>query len=155
MAVGLEKQTKRWTYEEYCKLDDDQRHEMIDGILLMAPAPDTWHQNWTFELAAILREHVRKNRLGRAFIAPLDVVLDPENTVQPDIVFVASVNLPIVQRPAIFGVPDLVVEVGNDLELPAQMHQERPIGIRRLGATQPVSGGAGPRLRPSAHVLLP
>ncbi len=35
MAIAVEKQARRWTYEQYCKLDDDQRYEIIDGNLLM------------------------------------------------------------------------------------------------------------------------
>src|SRR6266699_890197 len=111
MAEVLEKQARRWTYEEYYKLDDDQRYEIIDGNLLMAPAPDTWHQSWIGELYAILRAHVTKHNLGKVFMSPVDVVLDVENTVQPDIVFIASANLQIIQRRAIFGVPDLLVEL--------------------------------------------
>jgi len=111
MAAVLEKQTRRWTYEQYSRLDDDQRYEIIDGELLLAPAPDTWHQSWNGELFALLRAHVLQHKLGRVFMAPVDVVLDPQNTVQPDIVFVAIACLPIIQRPAIFGVPELVVEL--------------------------------------------
>ena len=111
MAGVLEKQAKRWTYEEYYRLDDDQRYEIIDGNLLMAPAPDTWHQSWIGELYTILRNHVRKRNLGKVFVAPVDVVLDAENTVQPHLVFVAAANLGIIQQRAIFGVPDLLIEL--------------------------------------------
>src|SRR5262245_4275122 len=111
MAAVLHNQGKRWTYEEYHQLDGDQRYEIIDGQLLMAPAPDTWHQSWIGNLYTLLRARVLQNQLGRVFMSPLDVVLNPENTVQPDIVFVASANLSIIQRPAIFGVPDLLVEL--------------------------------------------
>jgi Uma2 family endonuclease len=111
MAAVAESVARRWTYEEYCKLDDEQRYEIINGDLLMAPSPDTWHQDWSRELSMLLNAHVKARKLGKVFFAPLDVVLDPENTVQPDIVFVASANLSIVQRRAIFGVPDLVVEL--------------------------------------------
>lgn len=45
MSVVVEKPAKRWTYEEYYKLEDDQRYEIINGELLMAPAPDLWHQD--------------------------------------------------------------------------------------------------------------
>jgi hypothetical protein len=38
MASAVEKPVKRWTYEEYYKLDDDQRYEIIEGNLLMVPA---------------------------------------------------------------------------------------------------------------------
>ena len=111
MAAVLEKPAKRWTYEEYYRLDDDQRYEIIDGNLLMAPAPDTWHQDWTRDLFRIIDRHVTAHRLGKVFFAPVDVVLGAENTVQPDIVFIATANADIIQRRAIFGTPDLLVEL--------------------------------------------
>ena len=111
MAVVLEQQTRRWTYEDYCKLDDDQRHEIIDGNLLMAASPDTWHQTWVGNLFEILNTHVKKHDLGRVLLSPLDVVLDPENTVEPDLIFVSATRADIIQRRAIFGAPDLLVEI--------------------------------------------
>ena len=111
MAAVLEKQAKRWTYEEYYRLDDDQRYEIIGGNLLMAPAPDTWHQDWSRGLFRIIDRHVTAQQLGKVFFAPVDVVLDAENTVQPDIVFIATANAGIIQRRAIFGTPDLLVEL--------------------------------------------
>jgi Uma2 family endonuclease len=38
-------------------------------------------------------------------------VLDAENTVQPDLVFVSSAKLGVIQQRAIFGTPDLLVEL--------------------------------------------
>ena len=111
MAAVMDKPAKRWTYEEYYRLEGDQRYELIGGNLLMAPAPDTWHQNWVGSLFDILRSHARKNQLGRVFVSPIDVVLDDENTVQPDLVYVAKEKESIIQRRAIFGVPDLLVEL--------------------------------------------
>src|SRR2546422_2254449 len=111
MAGVLEKQAKRWTYDEYCRLDDDRRYEIIGGNLLMAPAPDTWHQDWSRKLFRLIDRFVMKNNPGELFYAPIDIVLDEENTVQPDIVFIATPNLQIIQRRAIFGVPELLVEL--------------------------------------------
>ena len=121
MAAVLEKQAKRWTYEDYYKLDDEKRYEIIGGHLLIAPAPTLWHQNWLMDLAVLLRQHIRKNQLGRLFIAPVDVVLDDENTVQPDLVFVASANAGILRQRAIFGAPDLLVELVS----PASVRRDR------------------------------
>ncbi len=111
MAELLDKQAKRWTYEEYYELDDDRRYEIIGGNLLMAPAPDTWHQDWSRKLFRLIDRFVTKNNLGEVFYAPIDIVLNEENTVQPDIVFIATPNLQIIQRRAIFGVPELLVEL--------------------------------------------
>lgn len=111
MATVLEKEVKRWTYEEYYRLDDDQRHEIIDGNLLMAPSPDMWHQDWLNEINLLVTPFVKRRKLGRTFIAPFDVVLDSENTVQPDLIFVAATNLDIIKPRAIFGTPDLLIEL--------------------------------------------
>ena len=111
MATVLEKQAKRWTYEEYYRLNDDQRYEIIDGNLLMAPAPDTWHQSWLNEINLLLHQFVKQRKLGRIFIAPTDVVLDSQNTVQPDIVFVATATLGIIDTRSLFGTPDLLIEL--------------------------------------------
>src|SRR5438876_1025170 len=111
MAAVLEKRAKRWTYEEYYRLDDDQRYEIIDGNLLRAPAPDTWHQDWSHDLTLLIATHVKRQKVGKVFVAPVDVVLDAENTVQPDLVFIASANLGIIQQRAIFGTPDLLIEL--------------------------------------------
>ena len=111
MAAVLEKQTKRWTYEDYYRLNDDQRYEIIDGNLLMAPAPDTWRQDWSRKLFRFIDHFAAKNKLGEVFYAPIDVVLDSENTVQPDLIFVSTANAGIIQRRAIFGTPDLLVEL--------------------------------------------
>lgn len=83
MAAVLENQARRWTYEEYCNLQDENRYEILEGTLLMAPAPDTGHQDWSRELFRVPDGHVRSERLGKLFFAPLDVVLDAENVVQP------------------------------------------------------------------------
>ena len=121
MAAVLEKQPRRWTYEEYYRLNDDHRYEIIDGNLLMAPAPDTWHQDWSRELFRIVENHVRMHKVGKVYFAPLDVVLDSENTVQPDLVFISTANFGIIQKRAIFGTPDLLVELIS----PSSAHRDR------------------------------
>jgi Uma2 family endonuclease len=130
MAATLEKQAKRWTYEEYYKLEDDQRYEIINGDLLMAPAPDTWHQDWLNKLNILIALHLRKKNLGRHFIAPVDVVLNKRNTVQPDLVFVAANNLGIIQRRAIFGTPDLLVEFVSPSSVRRDRHDKMKLYAR-------------------------
>jgi Uma2 family endonuclease len=130
MAAVAEKQTRRWTYEEYYRLNDEQRYEIIDGNLLMAPAPDTWHQDWSAKLFRILDDHVRKRNLGKTFYAPLDVVLDNENTVQPDLVFIAAANLGIIQPRAIFGTPDLLIELISPSSVRRDRYEKKDLYAR-------------------------
>jgi Uma2 family endonuclease len=130
MAIAVEKQPKRWTYEEYYRLDDDRRYEIIDGKLLMAPSPDAWHQDWLGDLYTLIRRFVKERQLGRVFVAPFDVVLNAENTVQPDIIFVAAANLSIIQRRAIFGSPDLLVELISPSSVRRDRYEKRDLYAR-------------------------
>jgi Uma2 family endonuclease len=111
MAALAEQAPKRWTYEEYARLDDEQRYEIIDGELLMAPGPDMWHQEWLGELYQRIAAYVRSHKLGKVYLAPFDVVLDSQNVVQPDLVFIANANLSILKVRGVFGVPDLLIEL--------------------------------------------
>ncbi len=116
MAAVLDKPKptkKHWTYEEYCLLDDNRRYELDDGQLIpmQPPSPSPDHQDEALELTILLREFVRGKKLGRVFIAPLDVIFDRKNTAQPDILFIAKANAGLVQERGIFGAPDLVVEI--------------------------------------------
>ena len=104
---------RRWTYEEYYRLDDDRRYELYNGELIpmQPPSPSPGHQREALELTVILREFVRTKKLGEVFVAPLDVIFDDKNTAQPDIIFIAKANAGLVQERGIFGAPDLVVEI--------------------------------------------
>jgi Uma2 family endonuclease len=62
-------------------------------------------------LGTLLRELVRRNRLGIILWAPTDVVLSPETVVQPDILFVSNERRGIITEPNVSGAPDLVVEI--------------------------------------------
>jgi Uma2 family endonuclease len=130
MAGVLEQQTKRWTYEEYYRLDDERRYEIIDGALHDAPAPDTWHQDASRKLFRIIDRFVTANNLGDVFYAPVDVVLNGENTVQPDLVFVARARTGIIQRRAIFGVPDLLVELVSPSSVRRDRYDKRALYAR-------------------------
>jgi Uma2 family endonuclease len=131
MATALEPRTKRWTYEEYYRLDDDQRYEIIDGeLLLMAPAPDTWHQNWIGSLFLIFTTHVRAKKSGQVLLSPVDVILDSENTVQPDLFFIASANVGIIEKRGIFGTPDLLIEIVSPSSVRRDRYQKRDLYAR-------------------------
>ncbi len=100
------------TYEEFRQLPEDgKRYELIQGRVRVSPSPSARHQSVTLNLATSLRPFVLKNRLGEVFVAPLDVRLSEDTALQPDLIFVATARLEIVQENFIAGVPDLVVEI--------------------------------------------
>lgn len=105
-----------FTYEDYKVLSAsaDQRYELMDGELLLVPAPSTRHQIVAKNLLFLLEQHVRPTGGGQVLGAPLDVVLgrgSKRNVVQPDILYVSSTRLQIITTLEVAGAPDLVVEI--------------------------------------------
>ncbi len=107
----LKEQNKIWSYEEYYNILDDKSYEVISGELIMVPAPDLEHQRISRKLEIKLSLHIEKNNWGEIFDAPIDVILDNQNVVQPDIVFVSKENSKMLEKRGIFGSPDMIVEI--------------------------------------------
>lgn len=63
--------------------DDGHRYELVDGALVVTPAPGPRHQDVVLELAVRLRERCPASL--KVFVAPLDVVLDDNTLLQPDV----------------------------------------------------------------------
>ncbi|MBS1681163.1 MAG: Uma2 family endonuclease [Bacteroidetes bacterium] len=97
--------------EVYRMLPEGTRAELINDQLFMSPAPSLSHQDSTLDLASEIRSFVKKNKLGRVFVSPVDVFLNKKNAVQPDVVFVFNDNINILREDGVYGTPDLVIEV--------------------------------------------
>ena len=79
-----------WTAEDVRALPEDgNRHECVDGVLLVTPAPSFNHGYAVEFLRDRLRNYVRTNELGQLFSAPADLEIVPGSIVQPDL-FVAQ-----------------------------------------------------------------
>ena len=103
-----------WTYDDYAALHDDgNRYEIVNGVLIMTPAPSPEHQDIVGEIFSALRTHIKLAGLGRVFTGPIDVDLGPKNVYQPDLVVVLNTHLDRVAEKKIIGAPDLVVEVAS------------------------------------------
>ena len=101
----------KFTYEDYLNTPEDKRYELLDGELVMAPAPGELHQSVSAQLGWRLVQFVSENSLGKVYQAPFDVVLSNMNVVQPDLLFVSSERGHIITPANIQGAPDLVVEI--------------------------------------------
>lgn len=100
------------TLEEYYRLPNDRRVELIDGEFFEMEAPNSLHQ----EIIAILQYHftdfVRKNKGPcKVYSSPMDVQLDQDNRtmVQPDLLVVCDRDK--ISKFGIYGAPDFCLEV--------------------------------------------
>jgi Uma2 family endonuclease len=83
----------RWTVERVRALPDDgQRYEVVDGELLVTPAPRLAHQAAILGLQRQLDDYLRGHRVGWVLASPADIVFDPGTLVQPDLFVAPSVE---------------------------------------------------------------
>ena len=83
---------RRWTEEDFYAARDaappGERWELVDGQVLVTPAPHWVHQRLIGRLFESLAPYVRAHGLGEAFVSPLDVELEPGLVLQPDLLVV-------------------------------------------------------------------
>ena len=99
------------TYADYARTPDDERYELLDGLLTKIPTPLLYHQRVLGNLLYRVAPFVSERKLGHVYPRPTDVVLSDTTVVEPDILFVSSQRSHIITRENIQGAPDLVVEI--------------------------------------------
>ncbi|MCH7976583.1 MAG: Uma2 family endonuclease [Bacteroidetes bacterium] len=99
------------TYDDFAALPEGTLAQLIDGDIIVSPAPNVKHQLVVSRLSTLFANFVDERRLGVVFGSPLDVRLTLNRVFQPDIVFVARERLGILGEQEVEGAPDLVVEV--------------------------------------------
>jgi Uma2 family endonuclease len=102
-----------FTYADYLLTPDDVRYELINGELIMAPAPVPRHQRVGMRFSNRMGPFIDENALGELFAAPIDVYLSDTNLVQPDILFISAARAHIITETNIQGAPDLVIEIAS------------------------------------------
>ena len=111
--------------------EDGKRYEVIDGQLYATPTPVPEHQGALGVLFGYTGPYVHERLLGRVYFAPIGVVLDDENGLQPDLVYIARERLDLISGRGIEGAPDLVAEVVS----PSTRARDRGIKLRRYAAS--------------------
>jgi Uma2 family endonuclease len=117
MGFAQRKDDQHYTYADYCRWDDGQRWELIDGVAyLMAPAPSAFHQIMAFQIGHQV-EQALKDKPCTVMLAPVVVRLPRAGTRDDSSDIVVQPDLLVVCDPAkldakgVKGVPDWIVEV--------------------------------------------
>ena len=107
--------------------DDGNRYELIDGALIVTPSPRPRHQIVSMNLSALLHRLCPPHL--RVLTAPLDVRLDEDTTVQPDVLVTRRSDLTESHLPV---APVLAVEILSPSTRTIDLHSKRD-RLRRAG----------------------
>ena len=99
------------TVEDYRATPEGSRYQLLEGDLIMSPAPNRFHQDVVLNLIDLLRGYLRAHPVGRIYVAPFDVYLSDHNVFQPDVLFVTAANFSRFGDDGLHGPPDLAIEV--------------------------------------------
>lgn len=101
----------RMTAREFMALpESSQPMELIHGELIVSPTPNNPHQTIVLSCAVFLKQNFSS---GTTVISPMDVYLDVDTVVQPDVFWVSGENslCKLNDDGYWHGAPDLVIEV--------------------------------------------
>lgn len=107
-----EKRQGEYTVEDYYAWPEDQRVELIDGVIYIMEAPGFVHQNVASKLLFRIMEYIQKKG-GDCIplLSPVDVRLDCDDKtmVQPDLIILCDKDK--IKRWGIMGAPEFVLEI--------------------------------------------
>lgn len=89
---------RRWTAEDVRALIVEwrawPRYELIDGELIVTPAPGNPHQVAVGEVFRVIADYVDREGVGVAYVSPADLELKPDTISQPDVFVVPFASDP-------------------------------------------------------------
>ena len=136
----------RLTYDDLDAIPQERpgdRHELIDGELVVTPSPIPAHQLVSRNLFRHLDRYISAGNLGETIYAPVDIRLTPDNVLIPDIVFIAKDRLHVIGPRAVDAPPDLVVEIlspgtrQRDLTVKRDLYAQ--FGVREYWVVDPAA----------------
>ncbi|RYE30189.1 MAG: Uma2 family endonuclease [Sphingobacteriaceae bacterium] len=138
---------KKYTEADYNLLEEGAPFQLINGDLIMSPAPIAYHQLLSIRLSSKIQNFLESsNSDGICLCAPIDVRLDDENTFQPDLIFISAERKTELFHNQIMGAPDLVIEILSPSTAYYDLRQKKDIyerfGVKEYLIIDPIAKDA-------------
>lgn len=143
-------ETKILCIEDYLAMPETMQHyEILDGELIMPPAPNIEHQLISRNLFRKLDAYVETHQLGVVLYAPVDVLIHqpPVQTRQPDVLYISFERSGFKDSDSFMGVqfleiaPELVVEILSSSDTRRKVKDKlddyQTIGVRECWLVSP------------------
>lgn len=101
-----------YTFEDFCsRIKEGEKGDLIDGVIYMS-SPENTDANTLFVwLLRLMADFVDERELGEVFGSRVAFRMEESQGTEPDIAFVRTERLHLVERGYIAGAPDLAVEI--------------------------------------------
>lgn len=124
------------TIEDLLALPEDGlRHELLDGVHVVTPAPSLLHQRAVRGLIAHLMGALAERVDAEPLTSPADIVLSPRTLVQPDVFVIRRTPGQRLARWSDVGVPLLAIEILSPTTAPRDRGAKRRI-YQRAGVAE-------------------
>ncbi|QID32514.1 Uma2 family endonuclease [Pampinifervens florentissimum] len=105
------KTLEKKTVADYEALPEGSPYQLVEGELIMSPAPGFEHFRSSKRVFVRLYRLIEDAGKGEVIYAPVDLYLDEENAYQPDIMVVLKGSKARITSKGVYGPPDVVVEI--------------------------------------------
>jgi Uma2 family endonuclease len=95
------------------------RYELVDGELLVTPAPTRRHQRLIFQLGVLLHSYLSRLKLGEILLGPNELRLDDGDRYEPDLIVLGATEG---RRPTASDAPDKPLLVCESLSPSSARH---------------------------------
>ncbi len=136
------KTLEKKTIADYEALPEGSPYQLIEGELVMSPAPGFEHFRSSKRIFVRLYRILEEAGKGEVIFAPVDLYLDEENAYQPDIMVVLKGSRAKITRKGVYGPPDVVVEILSpstayyDLKVKKKVYERA--GVREYWLVDPM-----------------
>lgn len=107
--------------------EDGFRHELLDGVHAVTPAPAPPHQRVVAQLVVALHAALQDREDMEVLTSPADIVLGPKSLVQPDVFIVHTTPGTPLESWSDVGVPLVAIEVLSPTTAPRDRGVKRRI----------------------------
>jgi len=108
-------------FETFLDLNENNDMELLNGVMVKKMAAQLEHEKLLAWLHTLLYLFVKQKSLGIVLGSRTSVEINTYRGRMPDLLFVRQDNMTIVQQRAIYGAPDMVLELVSP--------NDRPIGL--------------------------
>lgn len=109
------------TFEAFLELSGDTDMELINGVMVEQMAAQLDHEKLFAWLFWILHGYVKQKGLGIVLGSRTAVEISTFGGRLPDILFVRQERMDIVHQKAVYGAPDLVIEIVSPNDRPSDI----------------------------------